>query len=626
MVLHINIVDSTDVLPFSLTLIEHGKPDRHLPILALSKNPFNVVDVVYEVTEFKNLSLKIEQSNNIVKPIIVKWGRVTSIEEEQPYINLVFTETNKIISLYNSEDYPYYQWSVGNYYFSLQYDSNEYYGGFKVNPTNIEDEHLLLLHETLEKKIEGLVLDYVNYKEDWNHSQNNQDMSIWHLIEWYENNQTLLLHHLSSIEVNSALSINKIYAIGKIPKRQDGKSFRWEQSLKGSIYRNHKYLNAESVTSEISDENITVKYFVNKILDKITDAENLILHLLQVLNTKIYELDIEIQKCEKHLQQAYYVKVTTEDFKKKYRNKKYLCEKRKEQIQKKISNYSIMLSNISHYKSTLAQKMNNRFWNQIKKTAIKRISIGDHASYKLIHKLFRESQLLMGYQGQTKLSVPVYKPTSVLYEYFVFFSIADIFIKNGFIFDEDNIVAQINTTFYTEGLKEGTTITFEKENLKVLIVYDLELEMNEKDAEETRRYFFTKKPNRKPDIRLDSYLLSNDTQEWEYHSSIVVEVKYSPLSNIYSENTETKAMAQMESYLDIRRLNIINGKRDEIEPFNFHPVKFVLCLYAGKNTLTNNASTFAACGKFIRYYPQSNTEIFGGEILEQEIFERWLQI
>lgn len=150
--------------------------------------------------------------------------------------------------------------------------------------------------------------------------------------------------------------------------------------------------------------------------------------------------------------------------------------------------------------------------------------------------------------------------------------------------------------------------------------------MNEKDAEETRRYFFTKKPNRKPDIRLDSYLLSNDTQEWEYHSSIVVEVKYSPLSNIYSENTETKAMAQMESYLDIRRLNIINGKRDEIEPFNFHPVKFVLCLYAGKNTLTTNASTFAACGKFIRYYPQSNTEIFGEEILEQEIFERWLQI
>lgn len=633
--------DNNNTLPFQIILTEQGRRNEHnereddTTISKLVVSPYNIQNVMYEVTEFKNLTVSILFNEDMIQEenpnVMFSWGKVNHIEQEESYIEFELTEEQPIFELYKrtEDDDTTYPWSVGQYHFIVTYNENKFYGGFRVGPKSVDEEGLEMIHQLLESRIEGLVIDYLRYKEAWSGNDAIKDTSVWHLLEWYKSNERQLLNNLTLIENNSTQTIHKRYQVQETPKRLDAKSFRWEQSLKGNIYRNTKYLNACANYSDEAEENATIKFFVGEIANELGKAQSVVEKVTLELEEQKIAIEKVIQSANAHLKKGMNNRVTTKEFKIKYRNKVYHSSKRKEVTQSRIDNYEDLYQKINISINTLDKKMNNHFWGQIKKQALKRIAIGDYPAYKVVYKLFRESQYLINEQGNSKLMLPVYKSTDLLYEYFIFFSLIDLFVQNDFSSDEDNITHQINNSFYSEGLKEGTTITLIRDNHKIQIVYNDELEMNELEAEKNKTYFFTKKKNRKPDIRLDYYQLASDesASDWEYQSSIVVEIKYSPLANIYSKYTETKAMAQMESYLDIRKVNMIGDSRNEKDPFNLHPIEFVLCLYAGESKIKNpNNYINTSCGRFIRFYPAASDEIFGLDVVANEIFDKWLSL
>lgn len=141
----------------------------------------------------------------------------------------------------------------------------------------------------------------------------------------------------------------------------------------------------------------------------------------------------------------------------------------------------------------LESKINTPFWANIKTKVPNRIIVGSNNSYKVIYKIFKESQSLLYDGGDLNIVLPVYKSTDLLYEYFVLFSIVDLFIKYNFISNEESLSEQIQNTFFRDGLEDATKITLVKDTYMVQIVYNEELEINDLDAERKGSNFFTKK-------------------------------------------------------------------------------------------------------------------------------------
>ncbi|CKI41474.1 Uncharacterised protein [Streptococcus pneumoniae] len=62
--------------------------------------------------------------------------------------------------------------------------------------------------------------------------------------------------------------------------------------------------------------------------------------------------------------------------------------------------------------------------------------------------------------------------------------------------------------------------------------------------------FYNGEDTKKPDIRLDCYV--KEDGKYVYKSSIIIEVKYSPMYNIFQHVGNTKATEQMYKYWSIK--------------------------------------------------------------------------
>src|SRR5699024_8271788 len=125
-----------------------------------------------------------------------------------------------------------------------------------------------------------------------------------------------------------------------------------------------------------------------------------------------------------------------------------------------------------------------------------------------------------------EMKFPVYKPTYLLYEYYIYFITIHIFEGLNFQRVTESITAQLRSTFFEEGLEDRTTITLEKDDVRITITYEDIIEFNEHIALEKGSHFFSSSKHRKPDVRIDLSLLKEG--EWLYQSSLILEVKSRP--------------------------------------------------------------------------------------------------
>ncbi|MDF2606025.1 MAG: hypothetical protein K0S34_215 [Bacillales bacterium] len=188
-----------------------------------------------------------------------------------------------------------------------------------------------------------------------------------------------------------------------------------------------------------------------------------------------------------------------------------------------------------------------------------------------------------------------YKETYLLYEYYCYFLILNILLELKFQFDKVNNDT-INSIIKLNVLPEPTYITVVKGDLIARLVYNDVIEHYKFGDEIKNEGLISLEEKRKPDIRIDMYTKKNNVLE--YQQSIIFEVKYSPIYNIYQNTSYTKAMDQLKKYWTLK---YIKARRGYDNQFIRNPIKEVLCLYPGSKSHNNILQSPIAL--FIQAFP-----------------------
>lgn len=609
-------VSNGEVLPFQLYL---KRGDWNIEeIELLSSNQFNIDTNIYNITEFVKFGIGI-RNNNINNTVDIKWS-IVSNNEDKEFIEFTLSSENHFYLIHRGG--APFNWSIGTYHFEVIYGEKSYYGAFNVKPKNLDINELEIMNELIEEKLEGLIVDYLKYKKTLGNNDEIKTSSFWYLWEKYKANENSLLNYLLVLEQYSILEIVKRYNVQAIPRKIDRKSIQWETSAKGLISREAKFLNRVSLFIEDSEENKYIKALTKYILLQLINMANFLREFLKNTDDKIksFKKDLEINESRmEEIKGSIYV---SEGTRKKYRNKVSRNKENIEYTEKQYSKYEEMLKDVTECIKRLEVTLNNQFWSKISQRGPQRNKIGNHPAYMGIYKIYKNFEKSLVENGEKEVKLPVFKRTEDLYEYFTFFSVIDCLLNHGFIANETKLTQQLKSNFVHEGLLDGTKIELRFEEYILHVIYNEELDF-EHEALEKKQMMFTLQPNRKPDIRIDLYTETDNNLK--YLSSVVLDAKYAPIENIYSDRKVTKVMEQLNNYGHISRFNYNGEHLDSKMPYLRHPVKEVICLYAGKkNPRQQGNCIIASCGQFIRLAPTKDGRTYGYEDLTQTLFNRWL--
>lgn len=212
----------------------------------------------------------------------------------------------------------------------------------------------------------------------------------------------------------------------------------------------------------------------------------------------------------------------------------------------------------------------------------------------------------------------VLKPTFLLYEYYCYFFLLQVLREAGYVAKKVDIAHQLFSQ-HTE--QQSATIHLYKKSFQIDLVYNEVIEpLVYEDFPETEG-LFSLVDKRRPDIRLDLFRVEKGMKV--FLSTMIFEVKYSPIFNIYQKKMKTKVMEQLKKY----RSMVYQSKNKKGRGVYYrNPVYEVICFYPGHEKLPVILDTPIAL--YIQNYPK---EVRNGEIQmvgKSQVFqliERWTQ-
>mgnify|MGYP001072023575 CR=1 FL=1 len=603
---------SHGVLPFVLYLLI-GNEKKY--ISSLETNPNKILSCMYEVRENQNLLLGIE-TNEQEFEVKVIWDKNFHDLDENHEVHIL-SPMQKEVVLFNFGQGTLYPWSIGYYLFEVEFDGKKYYGGFSISPKNISDGQFLKLHEFLNEKLEELTKSVLNFNII---SQRDREFSVdipsLLFFRWYELNEKRLFSAINMIVHETDSDRKMSYAIENVPRHLDRKSIIWKSTYKGLLY-NYKILNRKYYENLDTKNNQIVKKRLMEILQRLEKAK-------EEVTLEIVNMDDHLKKSQENLKEIEIELIQQNNLvakvhKKRLENKKSIEENKIETFKSEQQKLIVLYQKIEHSLKKLNSTLNNDFWFAVShykaRGSIQSLGRG-YLMFEQLYKSFKQFET--GKQMDYQIS-PAFKPTAVLYEYFVYFAVIDSLQSLGFQFPKNyDLQNQLLSYLYKDGLSDGTAVKLISSELgiTVYVVYNEEIETSSDKALKKNKSFFTNQMNNKPDIKLDLYIQKGEAEEFD--SACIFEVKYRPLYNIYQEIGVTDAMIQMENYWAIKHVQM-DGK------ISRSIVKDVICVYPGnqkKEILFEGDN-----GKFLQLFPEHDEEsdrIIGMEEMKKLLSE-WIE-
>lgn len=613
-------VDNGIRLPFQLSVnVGGGKYKEEIKIDKLTSNPQNVHKYLYEIKELKDLTIKLNGS--FEKSVKVLWGDIKEKDSEKVTFPFVLNRKNPSYCLYTINGTDQYPWRCGTYHFEVEFDGRKYLGSFRVTSKNINEKQFSKIHELINMELEGLAIDYVSRKKTYGVFTDIEESGHWKFVKWYLEIEKKLLMALKSIEVDSQREPKKVYQIENEPKNIDGVSVRWENTTKGQGYKGSKYLNKKFIQHCDTDINRLVKYRLLQLLKKMRDVSNFLDNIKMELESYNNRIHSEVITLRKKIKVVNQVKPVTDRDKQRIKDTLLAKEKDLENTLEKLGRYKNITLKFINSQKTLSARISSGFWNSVKYNLPGRICIERKAGYQIFQKIWDDSRGVLLSQGLKPIEIPVYKSTSELYEYYVLFGVINVFKELNFMPFQDSVTEQLLRTFFEDGLKDGSNVFLVRDSIQIVVTYDEMVAHNADSALDNQTNFYSAGRNRKPDLRLDCYHKHQDN--WEFSSSFIIEVKYSPFHNIHNRQGRTRAMEQMSEYWRIMYVD----KKEGIKKFNRQVVHDVICIYPGT---VNQALIFSDdFGTFLQFYPAHDKEdlydIVGKNELKSMIID-WLNL
>lgn len=620
MVMYNNSIDSNVIklttktneglLPFALYL-KIGNEKKYISDLVT--NPNNVLSCMNEVIENQNLYLGIESHYEEFEVKII-WDKNIHDLDDNHEVHTLSSFKNEV-ELFDFRHNTPYPWSIGYYLFEVQYNGKKYYGGFSVLPKNFSEKQFYKIHEFLNEKLEGITNDLLNFNSISKYDRDFiQEIPSLIFFRWYLLIEKQLFSALNMILQDTDSDRKFNYCIENVPRHIDRKSIIWKSTIKGQLYQN-KALNRKYFSNVDTKNNQIVKKRLIEIIKRLEVAK-------KELTSEIKKIDNELQKSKiffKEIKEIFESiqnnKTVSNSYKKRLENDKKVEEQKIDRLKDKLQILLVENQKIEYSLKKLNSVLSNEFWMSISHYKAQGPIQSLRRCYLMFEQIYNKfKQFEIGNKKDYQIS-PAFKPTSILYEYYVYFVAIDCLLSLGFEFPKNyDLKKQLLSTYYKEGLVDGTSVKLTSSNQGLIIyaVFNEEVETSSELALKKEKSFFTNQFNKKPDIKLDLYIQTEELEE--FASSFIFETKYRPLHNIYQEKGATNAMIQMENYRAINYVRADGRKKRSI-------VKDVICVYPG----TNEVDIFFETdyGAFLQLFPNGSNTIVGFEEMKK-LLSDWI--
>lgn len=605
------LIDQKYKYPFLLQLMVGGKT---LPIKYLVTDIAQAQACEYEIEEYKDVAISFTHGQS---DITVVWNKVFDEDEADQTETVCLNEITNIATLYENrngmDDYP---WRCGNYLFEVQYESKIFYGMFSVLPKNLNEIQLKKIHETLNQKLQGLTEEMLKYSQGAGGQSKLDHLPFALFFKWFERVEPQFYRAITLVQNDSESVLKRSYKLESVPKHIDRYSIKWGNSPKGLLYKDLKYLNRKY--SQFVDHvyNRNFKAQLIEVLNILINGKKELVQYLDIQKDHMKETEQDLDKVKIEIQMVEKIRTVSRASKNKLKNNyKYLQIKLIElhNDEKQIRG---LLEKTEKSCRLLQATLQNAFWKQIqvRKAAGKMVS--NKKGYLLLDQILKKFAELSSKAPKEEEIVPVSRPTYLLYEYYVFFSVLDALQNLDYHFPPNSqLKDQLQAFLYKDGIMDGTALRMLSADGRsyIRIVYNEEVERRSQYALEKQKHFFSLKSHRKPDIKIDLY----DCETDEFKSSYVVEVKYRPLYSIYQPNGSTPAMEQMDDY---RGISYIRNKGI----IEHSVVKDVICAYPGNEHAEKLIPS--DYGYFLQMYPEGESDITVGEKELTELLSIWIEM
>ncbi|MFC5772762.1 hypothetical protein ACFPT3_01955 [Ectobacillus antri] len=595
-------------LPFLVQLII-GSTDKgeKVSLSRLCSSPSQIHMCVYDVPELKPLRLQLFGS----VAVTFLWNKIYEGKKERENRHIL-TKKQPIILLYEHGKTDYvYPWRCGIYHFEVIYNQNVYYGAFRICPKNFYDEQLTLIQNKVKSIMGSLIADRGYYKKTFSVFQDLEEHSQLKTIRWLSQRVAQITRMYKKIErdvgykyilhqercyrkpISATVRKNALYAA-------KGKDKYWNRRLIEAKQRTDlQYVKVQSVA------------FLG-LLEELNEFLANNIQKLQVIEQSGKQEKHAVQNIVQNIEKNGSV---TERDKQKYKNIQLLKETDLRKVSVKLQEYKVLYSLINRLMCDMRGRLHASFWNEIKISDAKPPMAPAYREFcHFMRKLWKTREEVY----DEPIYLFVYKPTFLIYEYYVFFAVVTTLEDMGFI-AMPSVSEQIKSYFYLDGLQDGTAVVTEKEDIRLRIVFNELIETHHLIALSKGSNFYNGEDTKKPDVRIDYFRKQNEV--WMYQSSIIIEVKYSPMYNIFQPIGNTKATEQMYKYWSIKYVEQQDGRN----VFHRRAIHEVICVYPGSQMHAKKIE--AGCGIFLQFYPYIKKEVehLMGQKELTRIITEWVQ-
>ena len=490
----------------------------------------------------------------------------------------------------------------------MRIEDTTYYGAFQVVPKNFFDDQFEMIQNYVKSILNELILDRGYYKKTFSALSDIEDSSYLVLLRKLPQKMKKIKQIFKKIESSSKFI----------------HEYKWEEkerkaTRKGTIVAERKsyakYYNRKFIEQKNSKENAFLKFKAMQFYHYLLEAESFLRQTIEILERAKKKKSEEFQAVKTIIQTIERNGSVTDREKQKYKNIHLLKEADLRKSSMKIQEYKI-LSHFVHgsvqYFQTL---MHSPFWREISETG----NMNSHNLPIPHQQLLQHLDLLPQSIDQSPSLLFVYKPTFLVYEYYAFFIVISMLEQIGFE-ARNSIREQIQEHFYVDGLQDGTTVVLHRDDIRIHVAFNDLIETHPLIALSKGSNFYNGEDTKKPDIRLDCYV--KEEESYAYQSSIIIEVKYSPMYNIFQHVGNTKATEQMYKYWSIKYVEEQDGKR----VYYRRAIYEVICVYPGSHMHSKKIES--GCGVFLQLYPyktkQGEAKLAGKNGMVQ-IFGKWLK-
>jgi hypothetical protein len=606
------IIDGEEKQPFLLQIIVgNGERGEAIPLSKLCKSPHLLPECMYEIQELKPLRLQFQGERDIYITFI--WNKVFEGKKQDSEWKYQLHAKQSLVLIYEHGKTDYiYPWRCGIYHFEVHVNEEKYYGAFHITPKNFYDDQLTLIQQTVQEVIGSLIMDRGHYKKTFSLFSDLEDHSHMKTIRWLSQNISRIKQLYMLIEKDT--QYENIEQKNRFIKKQTKRTARKNELL--HITEGQRYWNRRIKETRQDPARRFVKCKTEEFLQMI---EIMKLFLQENIN-KLQYME-ESSKKEKNAIQTILQTIekngsVTERDKQKYKNIQLLKDTDMRKVSVKMQEYKVLYSIMNELSIYVSTILYSPFWNSISQSSIAPSSL--RPIYQQFIHFMETVHQKTNLQSNQPLFLLVYKPTFLIYEYYVYFALLSILQDMGFV-PNTPVKEQIQSYFYLDGLQDGTTVILEKEDIRLQVVFNELIETHPLIALSKGSNFYNGEDTKKPDIRIDYFQQKN--KEWEYQSSVIVEVKYSPMYNIFQSIGNTKATEQMYKYWSIKYVEEKDGKR----VFHRRAIYEVVCVYPGSQVHAKKIES--GCGVFLQFYPyktKQGIELLMGKREFIKIFEEWL--